>query len=333
LELVLQEFELEISERGKAASLDILNKFLIDRYSQNQRAVLIVDEAQNLSQEVMEEIRMISNLQSDKDSLLQIVLVGQPGLRNKLLHPSLAQLRQRIAVSYRLAPLSQEETRKYIAHRLEKAGARENNLFTSEALECVFRHSVGIPRTINIICDAALVYGYADELNTIDSQVIDQVMRDKEEMGPSVASSDVDGISLPLEDSPEDGHLLLRVQSLEERVMKLSAMVEWQIQEHEQPVENYKDRLIHRLETMLANERERGDKLLAKCRQIQHKLNVATRISQKGQEILPQADVSSISEDKQSVDSADILTSRSIASVVNPRPSRLKRLLGRVKEE
>ena len=115
--------------------------------------------------------------------------------------------------------------------------------------------------------------------------------------------------------------------------MKLSAMMEWQIQENEQLVENYKDRLIHRLEAMVANERERGDKLLAKCRQIQHKLNVATRTSQKGQEILPQADVSSISEDEQSVDSADVLTSRSIASVVNPRPSRLKRLLGRVTEE
>ena len=275
LEMILQEFDLEPSERGKAVHLDMLNQFLISKYSQDQRVVLIMDEAQNLSQEALEEIRMISNLQSDKDALLQLVLVGQPGLQAKLRHPSLAQLRQRIGVSYHLAPLSAEETREYVVHRLQKSGAQNNGLFLPEAMECIFHHSGGIPRAINILCDAALVYGYADELRTIDKQVIERVIHDRREIGCLPAFSDVEKIQYVAEVVKDDANVLGRLQSLEERVAKISALMDWQIREYERREENYKDILIQKLEKLLTEERKRSDTLLIKYNQMRHKLNSA----------------------------------------------------------
>lgn len=276
LEFVLQEFELEPSGHGKVAHLDVLNQFLIDKYSQDQRVVLIVDEAQNLPQEALEEIRMISNLQSDKDALLQIVLVGQPGLQARLRHPSLAQLRQRIAVSYHLAPLSLGESREYIHHRLQRVGAENSELFTPEAIECVFQHSGGIPRTINILCDAALVYGYADELASIDGHVIEQVIRDRRETGCLHPSSGDEGTKIPVEPGRDNGNVLGRLQSLEERVARISAILDWQIQEHERRTESYKDSLVEKLENMLTEERKRSDRLLFQYSQLRDKLNSLT---------------------------------------------------------
>ena len=311
LELILQEFELESPKRRKTTYLDILNEFLVSKYSQGQRVVLIVDEAQNLSHETLEEIRMISNLQSDKDTLLQIVLAGQPGLQTKLRHPSLAQLRQRIAVSYHLAPLSLAETGEYIAHRLQQAGGQNDTLFmpeavekvfhhsgsisrtinlqqaggqndtlfAPEAVEKVFHHSGGIPRTINIICDAALVYGYADELPTIDSQVIEHVLRDKQESGLFPVGSTVEENEFPSEAFPNNGDMLPRLQRLEERVARLSAILDGQVEDYERRAEDYKDRLVHKLEGMLVEERKRNDELMFKYGQIMDKLNSVPRNS------------------------------------------------------
>ena len=273
LELILQEFELESPKRRKTTYLDILNQFLVSKYSQGQRVVLIVDEAQNLSHETLEEIRMISNLQSDKDTLLQIVLAGQPGLKTKLRHPSLAQLRQRIAVSYHLAPLNLAETVEYIAHRLQQAGGQNDRLFVPEAVEYIFHHSGGIPRSINIICDAALVYGYADELPTIDSQVIEHVLRDKQESGLFPVCSAVEENEFPSEAFPNNGDMLPRLQRLEERVAELSAILDVRIQDHESSAENYRDELVGKLEGMLVEERKRSDELMLKYGQIKDKLN------------------------------------------------------------
>lgn len=276
LELTIEEFGLEPPKRGKVGYLGTLNQFLISRYGQGRRVVLIVDEAQNLSQEALEEIRMISNLQSDKDSLLQIVLVGQPRLRVRLRHPSLAQLYQRIAVSYHLTSLSFDETKEYIAYRLGKAGGKNDQLFTAEAMKYIFRHSEGIPRTINMLCDAALLYGYADSLSTIDEKVIRQVVKDRWQMWTSTNSSDgKETWRLPEEArEQEGGSLQLRLRSLEEPVDSRSGMLDWHIHEQERLARGFQDKLIQTLESRFAEERKRNEELLTKSSILEHKLSV-----------------------------------------------------------
>ena len=274
LELILCEFELEPSIRSKAGYLDTLNQFLIREYGEGKRVVLIVDEAQNLSQEALEELRMLSNLYAGKDSLIQIVLAGQPSLGVRLRHPSLAQLYQRIAVSYHIASLGLDETREYIVHRLKKAGAEQENLFTDEAVERIFQVSGGIPRTINILCDAALVYGYADELKTIDADVIEHVLSDKKGTGVLSVSS-IDEIQSNPAASLDNGSMAIRLQSIEERLNKLSSQVDWQIENYEKKIESYKDALIHKLERMLDEERKQNKGLLLKYNLLLYSMNKA----------------------------------------------------------
>ncbi len=275
LEIILDEYELNPPAQGKASYFDVLNQFLVSQHGLGHKVLLIVDEAQNLSREALEEIRMLSNLQTDKDPLLQILLVGQPHLRNRLQQPSLAQLSQRIAVTYHLAPLSLEETTEYIMHRLKVAGAKDETFFTPEAVEQIFEYSGGIPRTINILCDAGLVYGYADELKSIDAKVIEHVVQDKKEMGilgPPDASEQV---------QPEDGefqgngHLTRRLESLEQRISHLSVMVDQQVEVHKSRADSYKDTLVQRLETMLAKERQRADRILVKYNVLRDRLNLS----------------------------------------------------------
>ena len=284
LELILYKFELEVPVRGKAGCLDTLNQFLIEKYALGKRTLLIVDEAQNLSMKALEEIRMLSNLQSRKDPLIQILLVGQPGLRTRLQHPLLAQLSQRIAVSYHLAPLSMKETKAYIAHRLRVAGSDNDKLFTQQAVEQLFHHSGGIPRIINLLCDAALVYGYVDHLLTINKSIIEQVVSDKQELDLSAPSSVGDQIELPDDGYQGNGRLLKRLESLEKRVNYLTASTKRQIEEHERRAEGYKDTLVHRLEKMLSQERKRADKLLVYCNLLRNKLNLTTINSEKKKE-------------------------------------------------
>ena len=151
--------------------------FLIQEYAQGGRAVLLVDEAQNLSVRTLEELRMLSNINADKDLLLQIVLVGQPELKEKLERPALQQFAQRIAASYHLGALSKEETSSYIDHRLAHAGASPQ-IFTAAACTVVYANSDGIPRLINNLCDTALVYGYAEGALEIDERIVSEVVKD-----------------------------------------------------------------------------------------------------------------------------------------------------------
>lgn len=178
LGLILQEFELTPKLGDKVANLDTLYHFLIQAYRQNRNPILIIDEAQNASLEVLEEIRMLSNLQTDDKCLLQILLVGQPELKTRLADPSLAQLNQRIAVNYHLTALSEQETSEYIVSRLGRAGGRAE-IFAEDALPKIFEMSKGVPRIINMICDTALVYGFADELHQIGAATIELVVKDR----------------------------------------------------------------------------------------------------------------------------------------------------------
>jgi len=179
LHWILLAFNINYESKDKVGMYKAFVDFVIREYAANRRTVLIIDEAQNMSHQALEELRMLSNINADKDQVLQIILVGQPGLREHLRDPSLEQFAQRIAVDYHLGPLNAEETRHYIGHRVEVAGGQAE-LFSDDACEAVFQHSGGIPRLINILCDTALVYGYAEQRALIDASLIHDVARDKQ---------------------------------------------------------------------------------------------------------------------------------------------------------
>jgi general secretion pathway protein A len=152
--------------------------FLIEEYASGRRTILIFDEAQNLSLETLEELRMFSNINADKDELIQLVLVGQPELRDLISQPRLVQFAQRVAAEYHLSGMSAETVRAYVEHRLAVAGATRE-IFTPAACECVHLGSRGIPRLVNQICDYALVYAFTDGLEKVDASVIEQVVMDR----------------------------------------------------------------------------------------------------------------------------------------------------------
>jgi len=151
--------------------VDALNRHLLETHARNRRTVLIIDEAQNLDIEVLEQIRLLTNLETSQEKLLQIILLGQPELLTILLRPDLRQLSQRITARYHLDPLSREDTHAYIRHRLRVAG-RLDPLFTTRAMNCVYRMSGGVPRVINIICDRALLGAFARDRRTIDASLV-----------------------------------------------------------------------------------------------------------------------------------------------------------------
>ncbi|GLQ07931.1 ExeA family protein [Sneathiella chinensis] len=182
LEWVLSSFGLPYENRSHVALHELLQSFLIDQYSHGKRTILIVDEAQNLGTRLLEQLRLLSNINADNDQLLQLILVGQPQLKTLLQRPELAQFAQRVASDFHLVPLSLQDVEKYIRHRLEVAG-RFDDLFTDVACERIFEASRGIPRLINILCDTCLVYGYAQQAERIDSAIVDEVITDKKTHG------------------------------------------------------------------------------------------------------------------------------------------------------
>lgn len=153
-------------------------EFLIEEYASGRRTMLIFDEAQNLSIETLEELRMFSNINADKDELIQLVLVGQPELRDLITQPRLRQFAQRVSAEYHLPGMTGDQVQAYIHHRLAVAGA-SREIFTPAACECVHLASRGVPRLVNQICDYALVYAFTDGLDTVDARVIEQVVTDR----------------------------------------------------------------------------------------------------------------------------------------------------------
>ena len=182
LQWILLAFNLEYADLGKVEMYRRFVDFIIDEYAHNRRVVLIVDEAQNMAAETLEELRMLSNVNADKDQALQVILVGQRELRDTLRRPDLVQFAQRISVDYHLEPLSEEETAGYIRHRIEVAGG-DTQLFEEGACRAVYRYSNGVPRLINLLCDTALVYGYAEQRELIDSALVTDVAREKQQGG------------------------------------------------------------------------------------------------------------------------------------------------------
>ncbi|MBZ0167710.1 MAG: AAA family ATPase [Candidatus Omnitrophica bacterium] len=178
LTAILEEFEVDYTPGSKARLLSQLNDFLIEQLRLDNNVVLIIDEAQNLTPSVLEEVRMLSNLETEHEKLLQILFLGQPESKKKLALPRLEQLRQRIAVYYHLNPLNREDTLEYIRHRLRVASESDHQFFTAEAMELVYRFSKGTPRLINQICDSALLSGYIKEVQTVNATVMMEVINE-----------------------------------------------------------------------------------------------------------------------------------------------------------
>ena len=202
LQWILLAFNLDYSGKDKVGMYKTFVDFLIKEYAANRRTVLIIDEAQNMSHEALEELRMLSNINAEKDQILQIILVGQIGLREHLHDPTLEQFAQRISVDYHLESLDAGETRNYIRHRLEVVGG-DPDLFSHEACDVIFRYSGGVPRLINLLCDTTLVYGYAEQASHIDARLVDAVVHDKQKGGvlpikdaATMAPADDEGLGL-----------------------------------------------------------------------------------------------------------------------------------------
>jgi general secretion pathway protein A len=178
LDYMMADFGIPCDSKSKSQILQRLYNWLLDRYRAGETAVLIVDEAQNLTDEVLEEIRMLTNLETFTEKLLQIVLVGQPELEAKLKQPQLRQLRQRLTLRAKTHPLTMEETKAYIQQRLRIAGSDGRQIFDPEALVGVHKYSMGIPRVVNLICEHCLVSAFVDQKPTITGQIVDAVAGD-----------------------------------------------------------------------------------------------------------------------------------------------------------
>jgi general secretion pathway protein A len=176
--VIFDEFGIEERCSTKGEYLLTLNRFLIGRLERDLTTLLIVDEAQTLSPEMLEEIRLLSNLETPTSKLIQILLVGQPELWEKLANPGLRQLRQRIVLRHQLRPFTEEETVAYVEERLRLAGYTGKGIFKSAALRRIHGISNGTPRVVNIVCDSALLLGYAREKETLGADVIEEVSRD-----------------------------------------------------------------------------------------------------------------------------------------------------------
>lgn len=267
LEMLAAEYELKPGSREKSALLDALSQHFLDRYTSGRRCVIMVDEAQNMPDETFEELRMLSNLEIGSDFLLQIILVGQPQLRQRLADPALAQLSQRISVYYHLSRLSAEEVGEYIGHRLQVAGYKgKEPLFQDEAVKAIAKASRGIPRIINSICDAALTYAFADEAERVSKELVEKVLEDNEILALSAQASseleqEADAVKQAAEAqiSPKDtaapaqpssydpgamARMLGRIEAIESRLGALEA--------------TEKDRMVEVLQSMLEKEREKN---------------------------------------------------------------------------
>lgn len=180
LQAIVDDLSIKVERRTKMELFAQLNLFLIQQLRMGNNVVLILDEAQNLKPRTLEQLRMLSNLETDKEKLFQIILVGQPELREKLDSPHLRQLRQRISVRYHILPLEKNETADYIAHRLRVAGSDGTLKFTEDAVEKIYEYSNGIPRLINIVCDKALLLGFVLETYEIDGKIVEKSIEETE---------------------------------------------------------------------------------------------------------------------------------------------------------
>ncbi|MFZ2604108.1 MAG: AAA family ATPase [Candidatus Omnitrophota bacterium] len=172
LQAIIKDFGINTTDKTKLSIVSELNKFLLTESECGNNVVLIIDEAQNLKPSQLEQIRLLSNLETEKEKLIQVVLVGQPELNRKLNLYELRQLQQRIMVRFHIPPLNTEEVKNYINHRLDIAGGAGRISFTGQAIQSITEFSTGVPRIINILCDRALLAGFVEETTMLDLNII-----------------------------------------------------------------------------------------------------------------------------------------------------------------
>lgn len=182
LQWVLMAFNIKSEAKDKATLYKIFVEFLINEYANNKRTVLIIDEAQNMDMQTLEELRLLSNINADKHLVLQLVLIGQPELLETLQRHELRQLAQRVGVDYKLKQLGYKETKAYIQHRLSVANG-DPDIFDKYAIAAIYYHTDGVPRLINTLCDFALVYGFAEDSKYIYLELMLDVIKDKQKGG------------------------------------------------------------------------------------------------------------------------------------------------------
>ena len=177
---ICSEFEVHVKQKNSAGYLDALNRFLLDQNIQGKTVVLVIDESQNLKTDVLEQVRLISNLETERDKLIQIILAGQPELNDMLNRHDLRQLNQRITVRCNLSAMDFVDTAEYIRHRLKLAGGRNPELFSKDAIKRIFRFSKGFPRLINVVCEQALVMAWTQESLVISPSIAATVITEAE---------------------------------------------------------------------------------------------------------------------------------------------------------
>ena len=219
--MICEDFGIDTKGSDKTLLLSRLTDFLIGQYARGGKSIIIIDEAQNLSAGLLEEIRLLSNLETDKSNLLQIILIGQPELNATLSRPELRQLRQRIAVTVHLSALNHEETGDYIRHRLRVAGNEDGVRFSPEAVGEIYGYSKGIPRLINIICDFALVTAYSDSKKTVDAEMLREIISDMSEEAPEIRALAVGANPSLSEDIVEEMRTTL--SALDRRLQNIEA--------------------------------------------------------------------------------------------------------------
>src|SRR6266498_2606933 len=215
LDYMMADFGIPCDTRSKSQILLRLYNWLLERYRAGETAVLIVDEAQNLADEVLEEIRMMTNLETFTEKLLQIVLVGQTELEQKLKQPNLRQLRQRLTLRAKTHPLTAEETKAYIQQRLRIAGSNGEQIFDTDALNSIHRYSSGIPRVVNLICEHCLVSAFVEQQKAVSPHIVEAVARDFD-LGDSRGFAPA--IPVPAQDKFDLNDALKTISNLAERL-------------------------------------------------------------------------------------------------------------------
>ncbi len=187
LNFICEDLGLKNIRGHKGQHLNILHHFLLNCYSVNENVIVIIDEAQNLDPQLLEEVRLLTNLETPKSKLLQVILLGQPELDEILNRKECRQLKQRVSLRFHISPLNKEETNEYIKHRLTIAGGVDTDLFAAKALNRIYTYTKGIPRLINIVCDNALLTGYAIDQKIVGDKIIQEVIKNLE--GPEVKTN------------------------------------------------------------------------------------------------------------------------------------------------
>jgi general secretion pathway protein A len=274
LELIIEAFGLKVPLIGKAKTLKRIESGLEAMHANGQKPVIIIDDAQNLSQKALEEIRLLSNLQNQARMLVQIILVGQTEFKQKIEDPATAALVQRIGITYHIPSFNRQESEAYIAHRL---GVVDGSLeiFGVDALDLIFKITQGNPRTINLTCDHALVYGFADDQKIIDSRIIQQVVKDNPGLG-KIKDHQEDQHYAKTETTPTKHHQneqTTNPSSKKGKPENWQQRIEGRLQNLEQLMAEYNRELREVIKSMFEKERQKNDNLIMKYAQLESESN------------------------------------------------------------